>query len=94
MGRESAHTSVITTLNTMCDKGYLRRKKDGKAFLFSPAVDEADVSGGMLKDLVSKVFDGSASAVMLRLIESEDIDKDEVKELRRLFNRKLKELEE
>lgn len=93
-GRDSAHTSVITTLNTMYEKGYLFREKAGKAFLFSPAVGEADISSGMLNDLVHKVFDGSASAVMLRLMESGDIDRDEVKELRRLFNRKLKELEE
>ena len=37
-GRDIAHTSVITTLNTMVDKGYLERSKEGKAFLFSPAV--------------------------------------------------------
>lgn len=93
-GRELAHTSVITTLNTMYDKKYLKRKKSGKAFLFSPALKQDEVSGNMLTDLVHRVFDGSASAVMLKLIESDEIDRDEVKELRRLFNRKLKELEE
>ena len=93
-GRDIAHTSVITTLNTMFDKKYLKRKREGKAFLFSPAIEQEDVSGNMLQDLVHRVFDGSASAVMLRLMESGDIDSEEVRELRRLFNRKLKELEE
>ncbi len=90
-GRDIAHTSVITTLNTMFEKGYLKRKKQGNAFLFSPAVAQDDVSQGMLGDLVERVFDGSASAVMLSLFEASDLDEDEVKELRRLFNRKLKE---
>ena len=91
-GRDIAHTSVITTLNTMFDKGYLKRAKEGKAFLFSPAVEQSNISSGMLNDLVGKLFDGSAAAVMLRLMESKEIDKDEVKELRRLFNKKLKEM--
>ena len=30
-GRDIAHTSVITTLNTMVEKGYLNREKQGKA---------------------------------------------------------------
>ena len=37
-GRKSAHSTVITMLNIMFDKGFLKRKKDGKSFLFSPKV--------------------------------------------------------
>ena len=92
-GRDSAHTSIITTLNTMFEKRYVRRAKEGKAFLFSPAIAEDAVSGGMLQDLVSRVFNGSRSAVLLKLMETSDIDYAEVKELRKMFNRKLKELE-
>ena len=90
-GRDIAHTSVITTLNTMVEKGYLKRTKDGKAFLFSPAVTQEDVSQQMLGDIVNRVFDGSPSAVVLSLFECSDIDDDELKELRRIFNRKAKE---
>ena len=90
-GRDIAHTSVITTLNTMVDKGYLKRTREGKAFLFSPAVTQEDMSQRMLGDIVDRVFDGSPSAVVLSLFECSDIDDDELKELRRIFNRKAKE---
>lgn len=90
-GRDIAHTSVITTLNTMVDKGYLKREKHGKAFLFSPAVTQDDVSQQMLGDIVDRVFDGSPSAVVLSLFECSEIDDEELKELRRIFNRKAKE---
>ena len=42
-------------------------------------------------DLVSRVFDGSASAMVLNLIENVDLDVDEMAELRRLIGRKAKE---
>ncbi|MHC4399734.1 MAG: BlaI/MecI/CopY family transcriptional regulator [Planctomycetota bacterium] len=90
-GRDLAHTSVITTLNTMFQKRQLRRRKRGNAFLFSPRVDRGEVSRKMLGDIVDRVFDGSASAVMLSLFDCSEIDDDDVKELRRLFNRKVKE---
>lgn len=93
-GRDLAHTSVITMLNTMFDKKFLTRKKKANEFLFSPKVTRAEISQRMLGDVVERVFDGSAASVMLSLFDCSEIDADEVKELRRLFNRKLKEQQE
>ncbi|MDP6467755.1 MAG: BlaI/MecI/CopY family transcriptional regulator [Pirellulaceae bacterium] len=90
-GRDIAHTSVITTLNTMFEKSQLKRKKQGQAFLFSPRVAREDVSRQMLGDLVERLFDGSAPAVMLSLFDCSEVDLDDVKELRKLINRKAKE---
>lgn len=92
-GRDLAHTSVITTLGTMVDKDQLERldPEQGKAFRFSPHLQQEDVSRRMLGDLVDRVFDGSAEAVMLSLFDVSKLDEDEVKHLRRLFNRKVRE---
>ncbi|NLY01244.1 MAG: BlaI/MecI/CopY family transcriptional regulator [Rhodopirellula sp.] len=89
--RVLSYSSVITMLNIMVRKGYLRRKKDGKAFLFVPKVQRESVAGGIVGDLISRVFDGSASAMVLNLIENVDLDADEMAELRRLIGRKAKE---
>ncbi len=90
-GRPLAHSSVITMLNIMHRKGYLKRRKQGKAFYFSPKVVRDEVAGGMMGDILSRIFDGSASAMVLNLIETADLDADELAELRRLVNRKAKE---
>ncbi len=90
-GRPLSHSTVITMLNIMVRKGYLRRRKDGKAFLFSPKVEKESVTGGMMSDLLSRVFDDSPSAMVLNLLETADIDADELAELRRLIGRKAKE---
>src|SRR5262245_5187112 len=90
-GRTLAHSSVITMLNIMVRKGYLRRKMDGNACLFSPKVNRDRVAGGIVGDLLSRVFDGSASAMVLNLMETADLDSEELAELRRLIARKAKE---
>jgi predicted transcriptional regulator len=90
-GRDLTHSSVITMLNIMVRKGYLRRKKEGKAFLFSPKVEKDCVTRGITGDLLSRVFDGSASAMVLNMIETADLDPEELAELRRLITRKAKE---
>jgi len=90
-GRTLARTSVITTLNTMVTKKYLTRKKRGNTFLFSPRVTEDAVSGQVLGDVVDRVFNGSTSAVLLKLFNVHDIDREVLKELRQAIDEKLTE---
>jgi BlaI family penicillinase repressor len=93
-GRVLAHTSVITTLNVMAGKQYLTRSMQGKSCLFAPSVTRESVADGMLGDVVKRVFDGSAKAVMLSLFESSDIHPDELKDLKEILDRKTKECSE
>lgn len=93
-GRELARTSVITMMNIMYQKGYLTRRKVGNSFRFSPKVTVQQVNRGMLGDMVDRVFDGSVRSVVLELLETQDIAPEELKELRRLIGRKVKEQQE
>jgi predicted transcriptional regulator len=90
-GRPLAHSSVITMLNIMHRKGFLRRRKDGKSFLFSPKVLKENVAGGIVGDVLSRMFDGDPSAMVMNLIDTADFDVGELDELRKLIARKAKE---
>ena len=91
-GRRLAHSTVITMLNIMFDKGYLQRRKDGKSFLFSPKVSKQKVSGSMAADLLSRLYEGSASAMVLNLLESTQLDDGELSEIQKLIAAKAEEL--
>lgn len=92
-GRELAHTTVITMLGTMVGKGQLEKLEpvQGKAFRFTPLIARDEVSKGMLGDVVQRVFDGSAEAVMLSLFDVADLDAEELASLRKLLNKRLRE---
>jgi BlaI family penicillinase repressor len=90
LGRDIAHTSVITTLNTMVKKRIVIRKREGNAFLFSPRITREQVSRSVLGDIVNRVFDGSAKAVLMGVFEQNDIDRGELKELRKLIDQRIK----
>lgn len=93
LGRDLAHTSVITTLQKMVAKGQLKQLDpvEGKAFRFEPLVSVDAVSKSMLGNLVDRVFDGSAEAVLLNLFDVTDLDVESLKRLRRVFNQKMRE---
>lgn len=90
-GRDVAHTTVITILNIMVEKKFLTRKKHKNAFLFSPKVKQERICGGMVGDIVDRVFDGSARKLMLSLLETSDVDAEELREIRRIIDRKARE---
>jgi predicted transcriptional regulator len=45
----------------------------------------------MLGDLVDRVFDGSAAAVVLRLFDCADVQPEDLKELRQIIRQKSQE---
>jgi BlaI family transcriptional regulator, penicillinase repressor len=85
--RELAYTSVITMLNIMWRKGYLRRKRVNGSFVYQPKVSERATAGGMLRDLVDRVFKGSAVNVVIQLLDDQLLDPTELEELRDLVDR-------
>lgn len=87
-GRKLAHTTVLTTLNVMAGKKYLKRSMRGNACLFEPRLSREQVSTRMLGDLVDRVFDGSASAVVLRLFDCADVQPGDIEELKRIIREK------
>lgn len=89
--RNLAYTSVMTVMTIMTDKGYLRRSKQGGGYVYRARARQESTVRGMLRDLVERVFDGSAAAMMVNLLETKDIDAEELRQLRELINRKAGE---
>jgi len=88
--RDLAHTSVMTMMGIMKKKGYLKRTKKGKVYIYEPRVSREQTTRRMLGDMVDRVFHGSTMAAMVNMLEMGDIDEKELAELRRLINQKEK----
>ena len=89
--RQLAYTSVLTIMNIMVKKGYLQRTKPGGAYVYRARITEQTTVRRMLGDLVDRAFAGSAATVMLHLLETADMEPEELKAVRQLINRKVKE---
>ncbi len=62
--RNLAYTTVMTVLDKMRRKGLLKHRKQGKAFLYSPAVGRRDVLAAALDDMIDTYFKGSRSDLL------------------------------
>jgi len=82
--RRVAYTTVMTMMSVLEEKGHLKKRQVGRAFVYRPARSRSQVVGGMVTDFVGRVFNGSAEALVVQLIKDKRLspkDLDRIKEL-------------
>lgn len=60
-----AYTSVATVLTRLHDKGLLNRTAVGRAFAYSPAIDESQLAARQIGDVLARSADRHAALVGL-----------------------------
>ena len=86
--RKIAYTTVMTMMGVLETKGHLKKTSGDKAYVYRPVRPKQEVIGGMVRDFVSRVFNGSAKPLLLHLVESEQVTSEEIEEVRRMLKRK------
>jgi len=86
--RKIAYTTVMTTLKTLEQKGYLRATPQDRAYVYQPTRAKSQVIKGMVREFVDRVFNGSAEPLLVHLIEDNQLSESELREISRMSRRK------
>ena len=89
-GRELAYTSVSTVLRILEEKKLVKARKSGRVHVYRPAISKSQYESRSVRNLVDKIFDGAPSAMVMRLLDDEDLTLDELEEIRRRFEERLR----
>ena len=85
---DDPHDSTVRTLlRVLKSKGYVTHRARGKAYIYCPAVERAQVERRAVRSVLKRFFGGSPEALVLRLIEDEQLTPDQLDELRRATER-------
>lgn len=82
--RPVGYTGVLKILQNMHAKGLVNRNQDGQAHIYE-AREPARMKRQLLGDLVQRVFAGSASQLVLHLLEDEKATPQEIEEIRQML---------
>lgn len=85
--RAVTYSTVQTILRILETKGYVTHSKVARAFVYEPVVDERQARRRALRHLVSRLFEGSPSLLVLNVLEDEEIEPAEREQLKRLIER-------
>ncbi len=78
-----AYTSVLTTVRILEAKGYVRHRKQGRAFLYTALLQEQEASGTALRHTLVRFFNNSREQLLLSMLGDGEISADELQELKK-----------
>jgi BlaI family penicillinase repressor len=86
--RKVTYVTVATLLRRLEEKGYLKHRVRGKAFIYTPAVKKEDVINRTIGDLVQRLFGGNPVPLMQHLALHSEITEEDIERLRDLAKKK------
>lgn len=90
-GRELSDGSVRKMLQILLEKKQVKRRRDGRAFYYTATAKPAQAKGRMVRDLVQRVFRGSAPRLVASLFENQKVSDRDLAEIKRLIAEHEKE---
>ena len=80
--RKIAYTTVMTMMNILESKGFLKKRSGDKAFVYAPSKPEKQVIRAMVREFVDRVFNGAVEPLMVHLVEDDKLTPAELDEIR------------
>src|ERR1700674_5403763 len=71
--RRVAYTTVMTMMNILETKGYLKKDTQDRAYRYRPARRERAVITAMVREFINRVFDGTPRPLLLHLVQQEQL---------------------
>jgi BlaI family penicillinase repressor len=82
--RKIAYTTVMTMMKILETKGYLKKRRQDRAFIYRPAHPRSQVIGGMIREFIDRVFNGSAEPLLVHLVKSRRIREKDLEKIARM----------
>jgi predicted transcriptional regulator len=85
LGREGAYTTVLKLMQIMTDKGLIVRDDAARAHVYEAASSEDHTQQQLVRDLLDRAFDGSASKLLMQALASRRASPEELRAIRQLL---------
>ncbi len=82
--RKVAYTTVMTMMKILEEKKYLDKTLVDRAYVYRPTQSKKQVIGGMVREFVNRVFNGSAQPLLVHLVEEHKLSPKDLKEISEL----------
>lgn len=79
------YTSVLKLMQIMTAKGALRRNEEQRAHVYEVVQPAEKTKRQLAMDVLQRVFDGSASDLMMHALAGRKASKEEIEEMRRML---------
>ena len=86
-----AYTSVLSALQTLEEKGYVRHEPEGRAYRYFATVAADRAGGSALARIRDAIFQGSAERMFAQMVSDKKLGRKELERMRELLADRLGE---
>ena len=86
-----AYTSVLSALQTLEEKRYVRHEPEGRAYRYFATVEAERAGGSALARIRDAIFQGSAERMFAQMVSDRRLGRKELERMRRLLTKRLGE---
>lgn len=83
--RKIAYTTVMTMMNILEEKGYLKKRSHERAYVYQATQPKARVLSAMVNDFVERVFNGVPGALLVQLVKDKQLSEEELRAMVRVI---------
>lgn len=89
-GSPLAYSTVLTTLRTLEQKGYIVHEEDGRAYVYHTVVARDDAAKSATRHLLDRFFGSSPGALAVTLLDDTRLSDADIAKIKRLLARNRK----
>jgi len=83
--RKVAYTTVMTMMNILEEKGYLKKRLEERAYLYRASHPKNQVIRAMVREFVDRVFNGSAEPLLVHLVKDRHLSEKDIEGIARMI---------
>jgi len=91
LDEELAYTSVLSALQTLEEKGYVRHEAEGRAYRYHPTIEAERAGKSALARIRDSIFHGSAERMFAQMVADRKLGREELEKMRKLLAERLGE---
>jgi predicted transcriptional regulator len=91
LDEDLAYTSVLSALQTLEDKGYVRHEAEGRAYRYYPTVAADRAGGSAIARIRDAIFQGSAERMFAQMVADKKLDREALERMRQVLAERLGE---
>jgi predicted transcriptional regulator len=86
MGRENEYTTILKLLQNMTVKRLVRRDESSRSHVYAAANPEEQTQRQIVRDVLDRVFNGSAAKLVMQALAAGDASAQELEEIQKLID--------
>jgi BlaI family transcriptional regulator, penicillinase repressor len=86
--------TIRKVLSILMEKGHVERRREGRSFFYKVKTVKEHAKRNIVSDMLKRAFSGSASSLVAALLDSNEVDDEDIEKIKVMIEKREQEAQE